>query len=79
MSEINIKTQTSRTTKMLNGFNCVNLFLKGFEVGLETRNWGEKKEDIHKIAFSIDGEDYVMPLDEFKKRIIPILKRWRDE
>ena len=73
--KINIKTQSSRATKMLYNFNCVNLFFENFEVGLETRRWGEKKESQHRITFEINGEDYVIPLDKFKQEIIPILNK----
>lgn len=68
MTKLNIKTQTARSTKFHEGFNCVNLFLDNFEVGLTTREWGEIKGGEHRITFEIDGHTYTIPLNIFKKK-----------
>ena len=75
MDIISIKTQTNRTTNFKDKFNCVNLFLRGFSVGLNVTEWGEKKPIEPKIFFEIKGQDYEIELNEFIKLIEPLLQK----
>ena len=68
MVKIDFKTQTSRTTKFNTGVNNINVCLGDFEVGLETRKWGEKEEGEHRITFEIEGNNYSIPLEIFKEK-----------
>lgn len=63
--KIDFKTQTARKTEFKTGVNNINLFLDNFEVGLETRKWGEKEEGEHRITFEIKGNTYSIPLKIF--------------
>lgn len=64
---IDIKTQTKRTTKMINKIDNVNLILKDFQIGImTTENWGDFKErEIPIIQMTIKGHNFEMPLDIF--------------
>jgi len=75
METISIKTQTKRSTQFKDNFNCINLFLKGFEVGLNVTEWGEKEPINPQISFSIKGNDYYLSLEKFIKLIEPLLKK----
>lgn len=70
---ISIKTQ-ARATNYKDKLNCVNLFLRGFEVGLKITEWGDKKPIEPKIFFTIKGQNYEIELNAFIKIIEPVLK-----
>lgn len=73
-NKISIKTQTNRATNFKRGYNCVNLFLNNFEVGLKTTEWGNTEElERAEIIFSINGHDYIMDLETFKEKVRYIL------
>jgi len=75
MAQINIKTQTARSTHWKTGFNCVNLFLSDrynntdIELGLRVTEWGDKYEIKPKINVRIDGNEYEFELEDFKSLI----------
>ena len=73
--KIDFKTQTARITKFHIGYNNINLSLGNFEVGLETRKWGEKQEGTHKITFKIDGINYSIPLEIFQNKVKNLIKK----
>jgi hypothetical protein len=75
---INIKTQTKRSTNFREGIINLNLFCGDFEFGIVTsKYWGNFEErKIPLIEMEIDGKNYQIPLNEFKKIIIEMaLKR----
>lgn len=76
---IDFKTQTNRSTKFHRNITNINLFCKGFEFGIITSEyWGnfEPREE-PLIEMEINGVQYQIPLNEFIKRVKPILRGFK--
>jgi len=79
-NKIYVKTQTPRSTHFQEHLSNINTGIKfnkqDFEMGIcAVKYWGDfESREIPLIIFEIEGIDYQMLLDEFIKKIKPILK-----
>jgi len=78
---IDIKTQTKRTTKMINNISNVNLILKDFQIGIRTtESWGDFKErEIPLIEMTIKGINFICPLDVFINHFEFMIKNYKPQ
>lgn len=79
-NKIYIKTQTKRSTNFKENFLNINTGIKfnkeDFEFGIcAVKYWGDFEDrKIPLITFEIEGQQYQINLNEFIKKVKPILK-----